>query len=110
MKELLENINEFLASGEDNLKKKRFNAAITDFFKSIIISCDYLIYTEIKLIPKNHNQRFSLLSKYFQEIYTRVSELFVVYTKSYNLRLDFDEAIKFKEYSNELKNIIRSKK
>ena len=68
MKELLENISEFLASGEDNLKKERFNAAISDFFKAIVVACDYLIYREIKALPKNHSDRFNLLQKYFPEL------------------------------------------
>ena len=85
MEELLDNVEEFLASGEENLKKKRYNAAITDFFKAIAILADYLIYKEIKLMPKNHDERFSLLKKYYSEIYDKISPLFETYTKSYNL-------------------------
>ena len=38
MEEIIENINEFLDSGEDNLKKERFNASATDFFKAIVVT------------------------------------------------------------------------
>lgn len=110
MKELLEYAEEFLNSGEDNLKKKRFNAAVSDFFKAIVILCDYLIYNEIKSLPKNHNERFYLLKRYFEKIYKEVSELFELYTKSYNLKMGEKEAIKLKEYSNGLKDIIINKK
>jgi len=110
MEELLKNVNEFLESGEDNLNKKRFNAAVSDFFKAIVILCDYLIYREIKIMPKNHNQRFSLLERYFKKIYEKVSELFETYTKSYNLRLEEKEAIKLQNYANALKNFILNKK
>jgi len=110
MEELLKNVNEFLESEEDNLNKKRFNAAVSDFFKAIVILCDYLIYREIKIMPKNHNQRFSLLERYFKKIYEKVSELFETYTKSYNLRLEEKEAIKLKNYANALKNFILNKK
>jgi len=105
MKELLENIKEFLESGEDNLKKERFNAAISDFFKAIVVECDYLLYQKMKILPKNHSDRFSLLSKYFPEIYKKVSALFNVYTKSYNLKITKEETLKVKEYAYGLKNI-----
>lgn len=104
MEELLKNVEEFLESGDENLKKERFNVAVSDYFKAIVILCDYLIYQEIRLIPKNHNERFSLLKKYFKEIYSRVSGFFELYTKSYNLRLGKEQAIKLKNYAYELKN------
>jgi len=110
LNELLNNVNEFLNSGEDNINKKRFNAAVSDFFKAIVISCDYLIYKEIKTLPKNHNERFSLLKNYFKQIYAEVSDLFKTYTDSYNFRLREEDATKLKKYANELKKIILDKK
>lgn len=110
MEDLLNNIKEFTESGKDNLIKKRYNAAASDFFKSIVICCDYLIYKEIKLLPKNHNERFSLLKKYFEDIYSKVSELFETYIKSYNLRLLESDAKKIGEYANEIYNVVRNKK
>jgi len=108
--ELLENIKEFFESAEENLMKKRFNASVSDFFKAIVIILDYLIYTEMKIIPKNHNHRFLLLKDYFKDIYAKVSELFKTYTKSYNFRLTEEDAIKLKRYANELKEFIINKK
>ncbi len=110
MEELLRNITEFLESGEENLRKKRFNAAVSDFFKAIVISCDYLIYKEIKIMPKNHNERFSLLKIHFSSIYNKVSSLFETYVKSYNLRLKEKDSLILKNYAYELKNYISSKK
>ncbi len=109
MKELLENVNEFLLSGEENLRNNRFNVAASDFFKAIVIMCDFLIYKEIKILPKNHTERFFLLKKYFQDIYKEVSKLFGVYKDSYNLRLNEEDSIKIKEYANKLKNYISNK-
>ncbi len=109
MKDLLKNIEEFLQSGEDNLNKDRYNAAVSDFFKAIAVLCDYIIYKEIKILPKNHNERFSLLRTYFKDVCNKVSELFEVYTKSYNLRSTKEEAEKIKNYAYELKNIATSK-
>jgi len=109
MKELIENIKEFFESGEDNLKKERFNASATDFFKAIVVICDYLIYSKIKVLPKNHSERFSLLSKHFKEIYSKVSELFSVYVKSYNFKIKREDALKIKEYAYKLESLIDKK-
>ena len=110
VKELIENIEEFFESGNDNLNKKRFNAAVSDYFKTIVITCDYLIYKEIRILPKNHNQRFSLLKLYFKETYEKVSEYFKTYTKSYSLKSNKQDAIKLRDYANEIKNNITNKK
>ena len=110
MEQLIKNALEFFESGEDNLTKKRYNASVADFFKSIAIFSDYLIYKEIRIIPKNHNHRFNLLKTYFQEIYQNTSKLFQTYIKSYNLNMGKSEAQKLKEYANELKNTCLNKK
>jgi hypothetical protein len=109
MFELLENAKEFIDSGDENILKNRFNPAVSDFFKSIVILCDYLIYNEIKIIPKNHNERFNLLEKYFSKIYLEVSSLFDTYIKSYNLRMNKKEASVLRNYSYELWNSINKK-
>ena len=104
MKELLENAEEFLNSGEDNLKKSRFNVAASDFFKAIVIMCDYLIYKNIKALPKNHAERFYLLKTHFRSIHDEISELFSIYTRSYNQKLGVADVLRLKEYSYGLKN------
>lgn len=109
MEELLKNAGEFLESENENIKKERYNVAVSDFFKAIVIFSDYLIYREVKILPKNHNERFSLLKTYFKEIYQNVSVLFKTYTESYNFRLSKEEAIKLREYANELKNFVGKK-
>ncbi|MBS3159724.1 hypothetical protein J4436_02965 [Candidatus Woesearchaeota archaeon] len=110
LEELEKNIQEFTLSGEENLKRGRYNASVSDFFKAIVIMCDYLIYKEIKSLPKNHNERFNFLKKYFEDIYSDVSNLFEMYTKSYNLRLEQKDALNLKNYANGLKNRIFNKK
>lgn len=110
MEELLKNAEEFLESGDENFKKRRYNVAVSDYFKAIVILADFLIYKEIKLLPKNHNDRFSILKSYFDNIYREISELFEIYTKSYNLRLGKEDTNKLKKYAYEFKDNIFSKK
>ncbi|MBS3066288.1 hypothetical protein J4205_00545 [Candidatus Pacearchaeota archaeon] len=110
MDDLLKNAKEFLESGEENIKKRRYNASVSDFFKAITILCDYLIYKEIKILPKNHNDRFFLLKKYFVSIHDNVSELFKIYIDSYNLRLKLEDALKIEFYAYGLKKYTETKK
>ena len=110
MEHLLGNAKEFLESGRDNLVKNRFNASTSDFFKAIVVFCDYLIYNEIKRLPKNHRDRFELLEIYFNEIYLVVSKLFKPYTDSYNLKSTKEDAVKFKDYAEKLEEFVRNKK
>ncbi len=110
MEQLIKNAQEFLDSGNENLLKKRFNASVSDFFKAIVIFCDYLIYADIRIMPKNHKNRFDLLQTYFKDVYEKVSDLFKTYIKTYNLNLRENEAVKLKNYANELKEFISNKK
>ena len=103
------NAEEFLESGEENLIKERYNASVSDFFKAIVIFCDYLIYREFKIKPKNHNDRFNLLNSYFSDIYREVSDLFRTYTESYNLRMNKEDAEKVRIYAHEIRNFVKSK-
>ena len=106
MKELLENVDEFIEAGEESLIKKRYNVSASDFFKAIVICCDYLIYNQIKRLPKNHNDRFNLLKLYFKDIYEKVNFLFGIYIKSYNLKMELKEVLLLKKYVYEIRKII----
>lgn len=110
MKELLANAEEFLKSGKEDLEKGRFNVAVSNFFKAIVILCDYLIYKEIKAFPKSHTERFTLLRRYFKNIYEKISELFNLYVRSYNIKLKREDAIKMENYANEFKNFVLYKR
>lgn len=107
MNEIIENAEEFLASGEDNMKKERWNAAVTDFFKAIAAWCDYLIYREIKTLPKNHTERFALLRTHFSQLYEKITVLFRTYRESYTLRLKKEDALVLKDYAHTIRNFVR---
>lgn len=68
MKELLENAKEFRESGIENLEKKRYNVSASDFFKSIVIFCDYLIYNQINYNLKMNLKEVLLLKEYSDEL------------------------------------------
>ena len=59
--DIQQNYKDFLAAGEDELKKERYNPAISSFFKAMAILCDLKIYTDRRVLPKNHTERFQIL-------------------------------------------------
>ncbi len=109
MEIILENAEEFLESAEDSLKKERWNAAVSNFFKAIVTFCDYLLYKQIKIIPKNHSERFDLLELHFKEIYPEISKLFKSYRESYNLKLTKEQALTLKKHAYEIRDFVKSK-
>lgn len=105
LKDLLANFKEFLQSAERDLQEKHYNPAISSYFKAIVILCDYSIYKERSLLPKNHRERFLFLELHFKEAYNLISPLFKEYTDSYNTRIQKDQVIKLKENVEKLKRI-----
>jgi len=75
---------EFYDSGEDDLLKKRFNAATDSYFKAIVTLCDYQLQKNQGIIPKNHNERFDFLKTNYPIVYSVVSDLFSKHRKTYN--------------------------
>lgn len=106
--ELIENAKEFISSGNDNLDKGRYNAAVSDYFKAIVILCDFLIYRKRRVLPKNHTERFEILRSQFEKIYFIVSKLFKKYVESYNLRMKKEEAVLMKENVAKIKELVES--
>ena len=95
--DLLRNAREFEDSANEDLARKRFNVAISNFFKAIVIYCDCYIYGKKRYIPKNHSERFVMLKIMNKGVYSKISDLFSLYRDSYNLRMSKSDALKFKE-------------
>lgn len=101
--DLIANFKEFIQSAETDFKEKRFNPAISSYFKAIAIMCDYALYKERGLLPKNHKERFLFLQIQHKEVYDLISPLFKDYTDSYNLRIQKENVMRLKEIVEKLK-------
>lgn len=106
-KDLELNFKEFEESGDEELIKNRFNAAVSSYFKAIAVLCDLKIYEIRGLLPKNHQERFLFLKMHFEEIEKIVSDLFKKYTDSYNLRMDKKDALELKENVKRIKELFK---
>ena len=78
-KDLSDNFKDFLNSADDDLEKKRYNPAVSSYFKAIAILCDLKIYQERKLLPKNHQERFLFLKIHFPDAHKIIDDLFEMY-------------------------------
>ena len=102
-KDLLMNFHEFLDSAEKDLQEKRYNPAISSYFKAIAILCDFSIYKERGLLPKNHRERFLFLELHFKEVHDLISPLFKEYTDSYNARIQKEQVLRLKDCVEKIK-------
>jgi len=108
--DLLKNFQDFLVSAERDLLERRYNPAISSYFKAIAILCDYMVYKERGLLPKNHRERFLFLELQFKEAYDLISPLFKEYTDSYNIRIQKEKVLRLKESVEKLKRIFQIEK
>ena len=109
MKELKENSKEFEESAIEDYNKKRYNVSVANFFRAIVNLYDYIIYIQLRIIPKNHNERFNIIERNFPIFYKKLRLLFKKYRDSYNLKLKKQDAEEIKEHLDELKRYIKDK-
>lgn len=95
-KVLIEGLVEFLESAKEDEAKNRVKSAITMYFKTLVESCDFLIFNKILKVPSNHNERFRILEKYFPEIYKEADYLFNIYRKTYSKKVDKEDMVRVK--------------
>jgi len=88
-KEIIEkNFEEYQEIAEYSFSKKKYNAAVTLYYKALVELCDLALLTSINKIGANHTDRFELLEHHFPEIYKIASKLFRFYRDSYNKEMD----------------------
>ena len=96
-KEILEkNTIEYFSSGEEELKKGRYNSSVVLFFKALISLVDIYILKQTGETPSSHANRFRTIQKNFPDIYDLVDKDFPFYQNSYfqSMSKEIAEAIK----------------
>ncbi len=94
--EIVATLKEFFEAAMDSEKKKRYKAAITLYYKALIEAADFLIFSKMNKVPRNHSQRFRWLRKQYKDIYTPASDLFKIYRATYNRNVTKQEMEKVK--------------
>lgn len=108
--DLILNYEDFVSSAEDEFSKKKYNPSISSYFKAIVILCDWRIYIDRNLLPKNHSERFYFLKQHYPVVYSIVNKLFKKYKDTYNLRLGKKDALELRENVKKIENLLGPKK
>jgi hypothetical protein len=74
---------EYYYSGEDELKKNRFNSAVVLFFKALVSFSDLYVLQKTGDTPSSHNDRFKVTKENFPEVYNLLDKDFPFYQSSY---------------------------
>jgi hypothetical protein len=78
------NLKEYLEIAEYSLGRRKFNAAVTMYYKALVELCDSVLLKKLNKIGANHTERFELLESISPELYKIASKLFRFYRDSYN--------------------------
>jgi hypothetical protein len=84
MEEIEKTFLEEFEGADEQLEKSRYKNAAILFSKALFALCDFLIYSKLNKLPKNHHERFRILEEYFPEIYSTVDNIFSHYTDAYS--------------------------
>ena len=81
---------EYFNSGEDELKKERYNSALVLFFKTLIALTDLYIFQNTNEAPSSHRDRFYIAQTKFPEVYDLLDKDFPFYRDSYIYTIDIE--------------------
>ena len=96
--ELLRNIKIFLSSAELVYQAKDYTSATTLYFKTLFIALDLFLLRKLKIVPKDHSERFRLLEKSFPEEYSKLDKYFSIYRSTYSTTIEKETCEEIRRY------------
>jgi len=100
------NFREYFEIAEYSFIKKKFNVAVTLYYKALVELCDLELLRKLNKIGINHSERFYLLKKASPSLYNLSSKLFRFYRDSYSKEITETIAKLVKEEVENAKRII----
>lgn len=89
---LSENFNEYFELAQQAFKAKKYNSAVTLFFKAISAGADLFILKKEGFVPSSHTNRFRIVQEKYPELYNILDKDFPFYQDSYTKRMDKEAA------------------
>ncbi len=89
---LVDNLVEYAVFADQAYQKKKYNTAVTLYFKKICAAIDLYLLRKSNLVPSSHTDRFRILQEKFPEIYELLDKDFPFYQESYNKRMNREAA------------------
>ncbi len=105
---LLENRNEYLETAEQAFKNKKFNTAVTLFFKAISAGADLFLLRKEGTVPSSHSNRFRIVEKKYPEIYNMLDKDFPFYQDSYTKKMNKEAAEVLREDAQRIREMSES--
>lgn len=102
---LKDNLDEYNGGAEDAFKDKKYNTAVTLFFKAMCAAVDCFIFKKEGYIPSSHTDRFRIVKQKYREVYTLIDKDFPFYQDSYTRRMDKEAAEVLKEDVGKIKKM-----
>ena len=109
-KELIleENLDEYSELAEQAFKTKKYNSAVTLFFKAISAGVDLFILRKEGIVPSSHTNRFRIAQEKYPEIYDILDKDFPFYQDSYTQKMNKEAAEVLKEDAERIKKMAES--
>ena len=76
---LNENFEEYFNQAQKSLKSKKYNSAVTLFFKAISAGADLFILKKEGFVPSSHSNRFRILQEKYGDVYELLDRDFPFY-------------------------------
>ncbi len=78
------NLQEYLEIADYSFSRKKYNTAVTLYYKVLVELCDFILLQKTKKVGANHTERFDMLKLHAPELYAIASKLFRYYRDSYS--------------------------
>ena len=100
------NFAEYLEVADYSFNNRKFNTAVTLYYKALVELCDFELLNKTNKIGANHTERFDLIKINSPMLYSIASKLFRYYRDSYNKQMTETIARIIKENVENAKRII----
>jgi len=103
---ILKNFWEFFELAKFPYGRKKFNGAVTLYYKALVELCDYSLLVSVGKLGANHTERFRMLGQHNYQLYSIASKLFRFYRDSYNKEISSTIAKVVKENVEKAKDMV----
>ena len=107
---LRENFKEYLEYGEQAFQEKKYNPAVTLFFKAICAGVDLYLFLQTGKVPSSHTHRFRLTQQKYTLIYELLDRDFPFYQDSYTHRMNKEAAEVLRDDAYTIKAMVEQRK
>ncbi|MBI2522798.1 hypothetical protein HYW19_00240 [Candidatus Woesearchaeota archaeon] len=102
---LKENFSEYMELAEHAFRAKKYNSAVTLFFKAISAATDLFVLKREGFVPSSHTNRFRIVQEKYPEIYDILDKDFPFYQDNYTKKMSKDAVEVLREDAQRVKKL-----